>query len=374
MPKRGDFDTSPTLRVGLGQPDTDRDPVRPIGRLVCLVGGVVGTSYVLADHPLVIGRDPAGDIVVQENDVSRQHARIVFRDARFWIEDLRSSNGTTVNGIAIEKQALRIGDRIGIGRNVLFVFTQPDDVEERAQRLQKLELMSRLAASVVHDFKNALGAAAPNLELMREHVKERYPGDAELMAMIDDVTSAISTGASVTARLLTFARRDRPATSICAVADVVRDTLAMAGSLLGPRIAVSSHISPSIRVMADAEELRAALLNLFVNARDAMPTGGRLTITGRVRSLDRAEALAMHLRSEGDYVELNVIDTGIGMTDEVRARIFEPFFTTKPAGQGTGLGLPTVYGFTRRLGGNVLVDSDPAKGSTFKLLLPAAVM
>ena len=350
---------------------TAAPPVRASGRLVCVAGPDVGKSFRLGARPVVIGRGVEADVAIAGDDVSRKHARIEWRGDHFIVADAGSSNGTTVNGIPIREAELHAGDRITLGAGTILVFTHDDDLEHRALQLQKLESLAHLAGGVVHDFRNMLSVIVTNVDLL-EHQVASGGDPAAIAAMLGDVREAARAGLDLTKRLLFFSRRNQ--STDWATVDLTRlvdeATGLVARAFASARIDVELAVAPGLAVRGNAEELRQCLLNLLLNARDAMPDGGRLRVAAAARTYARIEAMREHLPYAGEYVEITVRDEGPGMDEAIAARVFEPFFTTKPAGQGTGLGLATVYGVVRNHGGNVLVDSAPGRGTTFRVLVP----
>jgi signal transduction histidine kinase len=227
-------------------------------------------------------------------------------------------------------------------------------LEEHLQRAQQVDSMGALAGGIAHDFNNVLTTISGFAHLALEEIQPDSPAAAHL----HQVTQASALGAAMTRRLLSFSRAESPSPRQLNVDDVVFDVEGMLRGMIGTRIRLVMDLDGALpTVSADPDQLRRLLLNLAVNARDAMPSGGVLTIETR------------HARGEG-VVEINVRDTGIGMDDEVRARLFEPFFTTKPPGKGTGLGLAAVQTIVTQCGGWIEVDSEPGMGSTFSVGLP----
>ena len=245
--------------------------------------------------------------------------------------------------------------------------TEKRSLEEQFRQAQKMEAVGRLAGGVAHDFNNLLTVISGNTELVLEQLQ---PGDPS----VDDLKQilAAATGAtSLTQQLLAFSRQQVIEPKTIALGDVVLKTNKMLRHLIGEDIDVATNIggAPCI-VFIDPGQLEQVLMNLAVNARDAMPTGGKLTIETSIAELDEASASRHWPASPGRFALLAVSDNGAGMDAVTRAKIFEPFFTTKEQGKGTGLGLATVYGIVKQSGGYISVYSEPGMGTTFRIYLP----
>ena len=239
-------------------------------------------------------------------------------------------------------------------------------IEGQLRQAQKMESVGRLTGGLAHDFNNLLTAVIGSLDLVR-----RRPGDLgpRNLQFIANALEGAQRAAALTSRLLAFSRQ-QPLEPVTVDANaLVSSTLGLLRSTLGEHVEVETRLAPDLwPTLVDPNQLENAIVNLAVNARDAMPEGGCITITteNAVADGDVAEM------APGAYVLVAVADTGSGMPPEVVAQIFEPFFTTKPVGKGTGLGLSQVYGFVKQSGGHVSVDTRPGRGSTLKLYLPRA--
>lgn len=241
-------------------------------------------------------------------------------------------------------------------------------IQGEAQRRQasRMEAVGQLAGGIAHDFNNLLTAILGYAQLL----SERPLGEAAL-ADVAEISRAGERAASLTKQLLAFSRQQVQKIAVFVLNDVVSDTEAMLARLLGEDVRIRKDLAPGLgRVKADPGQIEQVLVNLVVNARDAMPKGGTLRLETRDVDLDEAYVAAHPAGAPGPYVMLAVSDDGCGMDPATLARIFEPFFTTKPAGKGTGLGLATVYGIVKQSGGFVWVYSDPGRGSTFRIYLP----
>jgi len=234
---------------------------------------------------------------------------------------------------------------------------------------QQMDALGQLAGGVAHDFNNVLTAISGYAAFLLEGLP---PGDARREDVLG-IQEAAERAAALTQQLLAFGRKQVMQPSVIDMREVVDDTGRMLRRLIGEHIDLAIVTGPLVSpVLADRGQLSQVLVNLAVNARDAMPEGGRLTIEAREVPLTEEYADA-HLAVEpGPYVRVAVSDTGHGMTPEVRAHLFEPFFTTKPRGKGTGLGLSTVYGIVKQFGGHIFVYSEPGHGTTMKIYLPRA--
>ncbi|HMA97792.1 MAG TPA: PAS domain S-box protein, partial [Polyangiaceae bacterium] len=239
-------------------------------------------------------------------------------------------------------------------------------LQEQLQQAIKMEAIGRLAGGVAHDFNNLLTVIGGNVELA---LSELNPADP-LARHLADVRDATNSAASLTRQLLAFSRRQLFETKVVNLNDLVTDLHKMLGRLIGEDIALEIRLATGLgAVRIDPGQFDQVLVNLAVNARDAMPKGGRLVVETANVVLDAAYCRGRELRP-GQFVQLSVSDNGIGMTPEVKSRIFEPFFTTKPLGAGTGLGLSVIFGVVKQAGGAIETYSEPGHGTTFKIYLP----
>ena len=242
-------------------------------------------------------------------------------------------------------------------------------LEDQLRQAQKMEAVGRLAGGIAHDFNNLLTAIRGNAELMSQRVKE----DPAMAAEVDEILHAADRAASLTRQLLAFSRKQVLQPIALDINEIVSGVSRMARRIIGTDVQLRLELSTSIaQVLADPAQIEQVLLNLIVNARDAMPSGGTITVhTANADLAAHAPEIVQAGIAPGAFVMLAVSDNGIGMDTATKARIFEPFFTTKETGRGTGLGLSTVYGIIRQTGGAITVDSERGQGANFRVYLPA---
>jgi len=247
--------------------------------------------------------------------------------------------------------------------------TERKRMEEGLLQAQKMEAIGRLAGGVAHDFNNILTAILG----FNERILEKIPRDDPMYTHAIEVGKAAQRAAALTQQLLAFGRKQVLQPSLLNLNDVILDYEAMLARVIGENIEIVIDRGPNLHaVKADRGQLDQILMNLAINARDAMPTGGRLRISTANVTLDREFSRAHPDVKPGAYVLLTVTDTGLGLDTETKQRLFEPFFTTKEPGEGTGLGLASTYGIVRQSAGHLLVESEQDSGTTFRVYLPAA--
>jgi PAS domain S-box-containing protein len=251
-------------------------------------------------------------------------------------------------------------------RGVMIDVTERHDLNERLLHSQKLEAIGQLAGGIAHDFNNLLTVISGFSNLLAARVDQTLQGE------VTEIRRAAERAASLTRQLLAFSRRDPSTIERLDVSELVHGLEEMLQRLIGEdyRLELATAPTPAL-VDADPRRLEQVIVNLAVNARDAMPEGGRIRIETSTLELDRERAAEREVRA-GTFVCLVVSDTGTGMSDATMSRIFEPFFTTKAEGKGTGLGLATVYGIVEEAGGRIDVESDLGRGTVFTILLPSA--
>jgi len=276
-----------------------------------------------------------------------------------WQETTSYSTGTRYGDVAITP-VYDAQDRpihlIGSVRDV----TEQKRMEGEVRQLQKLEAIGRLSGGIAHDFNNILGVIIGVGNMLLKDVQ-----DTDSRSQVEEIVKAGERGANLTRQFLAFGRQQVLQPQVLDLNGVVRNLETMLRRLIRADIALTTTLAPDLwRVQADPGQVEQVVVNLAVNARDAMPNGGQLSIATANVQLDREFA------ETGPYAMMAVTDTGHGMDDETKKRVFEPFFTTKEIGKGTGLGLATVYGIITQSGGCITVDSTPGKGTTFTVYLP----
>ncbi len=351
-------------------PPTKIAPLEPsfgaLAQLTIVEGRNAGRRFKL-EGPATIGRSPDATVMLDDTEISRQHARL-SRDPSggYLLEDLGSKNGTFVNGTRIERRLLAYGDRIRLGPRSLLEFNAFDAVEEIIVQRQRFEAIGRLGVGIAHDLNNVLAALDAGASFLRDLPPERALGEKEVRECISDLSMAASRAGALTRGILSFARGRGSARAPVDVSALLEEVVRMLKHTLDQSIRIESSVEPGVMVHGGESELHQVLLNLCLNARDAMPDGGQLSV-----SASRTQPPeGMTLDGSRNAALLRVADTGIGMDAETQARIFEPFFTTKREGAGYGLGLATVREIVAIHGGQVRIESELGKGSCISVYLP----
>ncbi len=363
-----------TLEVRVAARTQERDRVWNLSRDLLHVIGPDGLYR--AANPAwkaLLGHDPA-DLVgtragslVHPDDQQSAMERFAVLSRGDPMDDfdcrMRAKDGTY---LWVNWTAMPEGDAIyGIGRDV----TQRKALEDQLRQSQKMEAVGQLTGGLAHDFNNMLTGILGGIDMVRRRLADGRVADVD--RFLDAAMQSGQRAAALTHRLLAFSRRqtldNRPldvGTLAASMEDLLRRTL---GEQVSLRIDVAPDLWPAV---ADDNQLESAILNLGINARDAMPDGGELIIAARNVHLTDQELTDSDHAEAGDYVAISVTDTGTGMPPEVLQKVFDPFYTTKPLGQGTGLGLSMIYGFVQQSRGHVVIDSEEGRGTTIQLFLP----
>jgi PAS domain S-box-containing protein len=296
-----------------------------------------------------------------------RHLGEAFKLDGRWAGELPFVRKDGVHGVAdvivtVQRDAQgRASSIISVSRDV----TERKRLEAQLQQSQKMEAVGRLAGGIAHDFNNMLTAVKAYTEFLLEDLDQADVRRTD----VQEIAKAADRAASLTRQLLAFSRKQVLQPRPVDLNDIVESMEKMLRRLIGEDVHIVTRLEPDLQLVeADPSQVEQVIMNLAVNARDAMPQGGMLTIETRNVVLERVDA--SWGIDPGGYTVLSITDTGIGMDAETRAQAFEPFFTTKPVGQGTGLGLSTVYGIVKQSGGHISVYSEPGHGSTFKVYLP----
>lgn len=324
-----------------------------------IIGRYFGCFYTEADRE---AGEPARALrtAAAEGRFEKEGWRVRKDGERFWahvvIDPIRDDDGKIIGFAKITRD---ITERQAAQREL-------DEARQTLFQAQKLDAIGQLTGGVAHDFNNLLMAVLGSLELLRK----RMPDDPKVMRLLDNAVQGAERGAALTRRMLAFARKqDLDLQGV----DLDALVAGMAGLLqrsLGPSIELVSSFPPGLPpALTDANQLESALLNLAINARDAMPEGGRITVEGDEQLLGPGSAIGL---PHGRYVRLSVVDNGAGMDADTLSRATEPFFTTKGVGKGTGLGLPMVHGLAEQSGGRLWLTSRPGHGSRIEIWLPRA--
>lgn len=369
---RDDDDSSSRERMateGLA-PETVRELQGSIStRLVCVAGIDRGRVFALRTMPVVFGRAHDCTVALRSPDVSRRHAVLAREGDEYVLEDVGSTGGTFVNGMRVTgRLAVAAGDRIQLGLSTVLVLTLHDELEARMRQLEQLESMARVVSRLADDFRNALLVIEAKLDCIDEAVTM----DRDRHRAIADAKHAAASATALANKLMNVGGREDPEHQPVGVAGMIEEVIAGARHLVPSNVEISTTVGTDLRVLGSREDCKRVLHNLILNACDAMPHGGKLSIAAQLVQLSREQAASRQLDRAGEYVLIAVADTGVGMNEQTLARLFEPYFTTKPAGHGTGLGLAVVHGIVRRHRGSVLVESTAGCGTTFRIWLPGA--
>jgi PAS domain S-box-containing protein len=303
----------------------------------------------------------------QRSGLPRRNLRRAARRGSLTAEGwrLRKDGSRFWAGVVINAVRDETGTLIGFAK-ITRDMTEQRAVEEQLHQSQKMEAVGQLTNGIAHDFNNILAAIIPHLELTQPLV-----GGARARKYLDNALRAAEKGAEFTNQLLSFSRRNTVRAEPVDLERMLAEACMMLPRTLGPQVAIERVVDRDLwQAATTPASLQLAILNLAINARDAMPWGGTLTMTAK--NIARRTARLPPDIDPGDYVVISIADTGSGMSEQVRSQAFEPFFTTKEPGKGTGLGLSMVYGFAKQSGGTAIIDSEIGRGTAVRIYLPRA--
>jgi two-component system cell cycle sensor histidine kinase/response regulator CckA len=336
-------------------------------RVTVVDGPAVGQEFKV-DGVATIGRSPDASVMIDDPGVSRLHARIRRGDSgKFEVEDLGSKNGTFLNGTRIDHALAGIGDKIRLGPRVVLTLTSFDLIEEQLVQRQRLETVGRLGAGIAHDLNNVLAALHAGTAFLQQLPASVVLGDPRVTECLQDLTLATSQGAELTRGILRIVRGKRAIREAVDLGQLVVEVARILRHTIDHSIHVETTVLPDVAVYGNHSELQQVLLNLCLNARDAMPSGGQLRVAVKLAPAPPD----WNNSSERLMALLEVSDTGTGIDTETQSQIFDPFFTTKREGAGFGIGLSTVRDLVKLHGGRIALESAHGKGSTFRLYFPA---
>jgi PAS domain S-box-containing protein len=335
-------------------------------RVVAFVNPACARLFGETDPAALVGRSVLDFVDPAEHDLTLKRLQQVDEGDHVPTRELRLRRLDGVNVLVESTNLPLFVDGAAAIQTILHDVTERHLLEDRLRQAQKMEAVGRLAGGIAHDFNNLLTVIDAHAEFALARTNDEGAGD------IDEIRKASASAARLTRQLLAFSRKQTATPAAIDLAASVRDVMVMLTRTLGDDIEVNARLSPELwPVFVDGNHIEQVLLNLALNARDAMPLGGHLTFTTANTEIGPDYRSASgEMISAGDYVMLTVEDTGTGMTPDVASRAFEPFYTTKGTGQGTGLGLSMVYGIVKQAGGHIWLYSEPGEGTSFKIMLP----
>jgi two-component system, cell cycle sensor histidine kinase and response regulator CckA len=330
-------------------------------KLIVIEGRLAGRQVVL-DREALLGRGAEALLSFEETAVSRNHAKIERqRDGAYVLVDLDSTNGTFVNGARVQRKILAPGDRIGITAEVTLLFVRHEPEQDRAVQRQKLEVFGVFADGAIHDLNNVLAAMTAVTDYLEGLPHTTPLSDASARECVTDLRAALKRATGLTRRLRSFTRAEAEPHASVDLSAICDETARLVRRALGRDIELTVDVEPGLMMVGDGGALHQMILNLCVNARDAMSAGGRLTVAARTADADELEG--MGLDGDAPYLCVSVADTGVGIAPADRDAVFQPFYTTKA--HGTGLGLAIVREVVLTHGGKLTMDSEVGRGTRF---------
>ena len=370
-----------TLERRVAQSTADRNRMWTLSTDVMMVAGLDGTissinpawTHVLGwPEPELLGANVMDFVVAEERSVLRSELDALSRGTAPKLIELsmRTKDGASRriewSAVAADNLLQAVGRDVTAQREAESALRK---AEEALRHSQKMEAIGQLTGGIAHDFNNMLTAIIGSMEVLKRRIRAgRYE---DVQSFMDGAIGAANRAAALTHRLLAFARRQPLDPKAVDVNQLIRGMEELLARTLGEKIRLAIELAPELgSALTDTHQLENAILNLAINARDAMPQGGTLTIATTNEMVKVKERFGQEEIDPGEYTVVSVGDTGVGMSSDTLAKVFEPFFTTKPIGQGTGLGLSMIYGFAKQSRGHVRVESTEGQGTTFRLYLP----
>ena len=336
-------------------------------QLTVLEGSATGARFKISESA-TIGRSPDATIMLDDAEVSRLHARISRSAAGdFVLEDLGSRNGTFVNGTRVNRRVLAYGDKIQVGPQTLLELHGFDPAEDYIIQRQRFESLGRLSVGVAHDLNNVLATLDAGTSYLQMSNESQRLADADIRECIADLSLATARARELTRSIVASARGWGTSRTCVDLSPLVGEVVRMLRHTFDSTIRIEVAVNPGVFVYGSKSELHQVLLNLCLNARDAMPDGGTLKISTSIMDVSPQE---LGWRNKKEAAVLSVADTGIGMDSETQARLFELFYTTKREGVGFGLGLANAREIVSLHGGQISLQSSSGEGSCFTIRFP----
>lgn len=334
--------------------------------LVVVAGPQVGRVVTVLGE-VVIGRAKSAELSIDDSTISRRHARVFPTSQGYYVfEDLGSKNGSRINGSPTKRARLEAGDEIRIGSHIVLNFAPSETSEDQAAHRRRLEAVGRVGTGVAHDLNNMLGAILASVDFLAQIPCECKDSEQaeEVKSCLSDIRIALVHAGELTQGIMRFVRGKSRQHELVDISNLCVEVLHLLRHTFDSSICIEQQIIPGQTILGDPAELHLVLMNLCLNARDAMPQGGTLLV--KVAAANSTSKVLLDVPT----VQVVITDTGIGMDESTRAQIFEPFFTTKPQGVGFGIGLATTLQVIEAHGGKVDVISAPNTGTTFRLFFP----
>lgn len=335
---------------------------------LAIVAGPISKRFVRTASEVVIGRDPASDLCVYSDDVSRTHAKIGLDErGNYFIEDLQSATGTLVNGQPVKKQRLRFGDTIQVA-NAIVVFVSSRLIAETDEQ-DLSQSPGAPMAGVGHRFNNVMSVVMTNVSFLRNMAKSGDISHSTMLDALDEIESAAVQAIDMTGQLLGFADLRREETSATNISELIAEVSMLARNIFDPSVTIRVQTEPDLVIEGDRAKLQTMFMNVCLAARDSMAQGGELTLTAGLEELDDDFPRELPASNE-PWIVITIDETGCGTNEDAWKQVFTPMFTTTLDGGGSGLGLTVMYGVVRAHNGYVTVESEPGYGTKFKFFFP----